>query len=138
MKNVIAASLLIAASLGAAPVVAANESAALQAETRVLVFWASWCGACKPLLDDLKAAESELATLGARVQTLGLDDKRVPVALPAADARMVGALKAKHDVRALPWVVVVDADGKVIATPSKHHSPTQLTQWLKADLALAL
>lgn len=138
MKYLFAIACLAASLAFAAPAGAKQATPSAADGARVLVFWASWCGACKPLLADLKAAESELAGLGARIETVGLDGRAAPVALPAADAAIVEVLRARHDVRALPWVVVVDADGKVIATPSAHHRPKQLTPWLKADLALAL
>ena len=138
MKLIAAIVLTAAALLGAPQAIASQTADAPHDGARVLVFWASWCGACKPLLADLKAAEQDLSALGARIETVGIDGKASPVALPAADAALIEALKAEHGVRALPWVVVVDAGGKVLATPSAHHSPTQLTPWLKADLALTL
>lgn len=137
MKQFIATSMLVLATALSGTGNASEPDAPASDGPRVLVFWASWCGACKPLLADMAAAEQELRALGAAVQTVGIDGKPVPVQLPAVAGTQATTLRAAHEVPALPWVVVVDKHGKVIATPSAHHAPGQLTQWLKADLALA-
>ena len=66
-------------------------------------------------------------------------DGAAPVnGLPGLDPAGVESLKRLHGVRAVPWVVVVDQQGSVLSTPSAHHRPDQLTDWLKTDLALNL
>lgn len=135
MKSVIAT---LALTLLAALPAQATAPASDAERATVLVFWASWCGACKPLLQDMAAARGDLVALGARIQTVAIDGAAPLNGLPGLDPASVESLKQAHGVRAVPWVVVVDDAGQVLSTPSQHHRPEALTDWLKTDLALNL
>lgn len=75
---------------------------------KVLDFYADWCGPCKQMEPIMREVESKYR---AKVdfQKLDLDD-------PANEA-----LVRKHNVRAIPYLVVLDGSGKVVSTVRGSH-----------------
>ena len=125
--------LLFSAATIAAPEQAATSN---QSKAQVLVFWASWCPACKPLLKDLSVVEKTLNDAGASIKAVSLDNTSNKSGLTDANHDHVKVLKEQYQVRALPWVVLVDGNGEVLSVPSEHHSPNDIANWLEAEVAL--
>lgn len=143
-KSLITA-LFTVAALGTGHVMAADKPALATAmsnqatpERQVLVFWASWCGACKKVLNDVAALNADLAGIGAQVKTVSLDDSQTTVDLGAISAAQAKHLISQHKVQMVPWVVIVDEKGNPVATPSKYHKPAELAAWLKSDIQLSM
>jgi thiol-disulfide isomerase/thioredoxin len=102
-----------------------HQLADLKGKVVVLTFWASWCGPCKKVVDELFELPSKNPAWGDRVVMLALsvdEDKEAArkVLLERGwEKGRVGwcgpdALKI-FDIRALPATFVSDSDGKVVA-----------------------
>jgi len=95
-------------------------------EGRVLVvnFWATWCAPCVKELPSLDRLQAALQEEGLLVMAISQDRQGAQVAAPFLkdlgverlglflDPRM--KLGAQFGVRALPWTVVVDRDGRIV------------------------
>lgn len=144
MKQLI--SLMIAiGSLAAAGTASAEEAVASTPGYEVLVFWASWCGRCDAVLKDMDSLQHNDALSGVAVKAVNIGDgDRASAALlrkGGGDLRLVenGQELAKElSVKALPWVVVVDSDGRPVYEPSRNTAPTQVAKYVQMDLALRL
>ncbi len=70
----------------------------------VVDFWASWCGPCKKMDVDAWAAPQvkELMSTGFVSLKINIDDER--------------ALAEKYGVKAIPFVMIIDANGKVVSS----------------------
>lgn len=109
---------------------------------RLLInFWASWCGPCLEEMPALDAAQQKFAKQGVIVLGIAMD-RADPVRTflashPVSYPILLGNLEAPStslqlgDVaEILPFSVLVDADGRIIATHSGVLSPSLLEQWL--------
>jgi peroxiredoxin len=113
---------------------------------RVLLnFWASWCGPC---LDEMPALNRALARqpsskAGAMVVGIAMDDPRLVRAFLAAhplnfpillgDLNEPGTTQQLGDRTAvLPYSVLLDAEGRVVATHAGALSPDEIATWLDA------
>jgi peroxiredoxin len=90
-------------------------------EVVVLLFWGSWCGDCRPLLNDVDRLWRTYASAGLMAVGVNLDEK------PAAASNLVRAagvqfpsirdvgkrISRSFDVDALPMVVLLDRSGRV-------------------------
>ncbi len=70
----------------------------------VVDFWASWCGPCKKMDVDAWAAPQvkELMNTGFVSLKINIDNER--------------ALAEKYGVKAIPFVMIIDANGKVVSS----------------------
>lgn len=129
------ASIIIAASLLVTPLAAANDSGA--EEGRVLVFWASWCGYCKESLRTLDSMQRDGQLQGYQPVAVNLpDDRKDPesylkgmgIDLPSATIEQLR--DAASGVIGVPWVVMLDAQGNVIAGQRAPRSREQISRWV--------
>jgi peroxiredoxin len=102
----------------------------------VLTFWASWCGACRPALEEANAFVATQGKDGAVVLGINIDGdvaraRSVADSLSLKYPTLVDARQAVgrlYDIDALPFTLVVDRDGIVRGEWSDEVAP-------KADLA---
>jgi len=110
-----------------------------------LYFSAHWCGPCRRFTPQLTAFSEALEQTGKRLPILfGSSDKDEKAfdeyfasmpwyALPFGDAR-IDALKKRYDVSGIPWLVVLDAAGNLVANEADTDVPmgaAAYEKWLK-------
>lgn len=109
---------------------------------RVLVnFWATWCGPCLREMPALAQAQTKFGERGPIVLGIGLDEPRRIYAFldehPVNYAILLGAAHGTATLTTwgdrdamLPYSVLIDADGNVLAAHVGALSPEQLQQWM--------
>ena len=109
---------------------------------RVLLnFWASWCGPCLDEMPALNRAAAKFGEQGAIVVGIAMDEPaRIRAFLathPVNYPILLGQLGSPsttlqlgdtHEV--LPYSVLIDADGRILATHAGALPTSQLEQWL--------
>lgn len=112
---------------------------------RVLVvnFWASWCGPCVAEMPELVRLHDTYARKGIQFVGIGVDSqqnvqtflKKVPVDYPILISGFGGADLARslgNTAGALPFTVVIDANGVVRSTKLGQVAPAELSKTLDA------
>ena len=112
---------------------------------RVLVvnFWASWCGPCVAEMPELVQLHHIYAKKGIQFVGIGVDSrqnvqnflKKVPVDYPILISGFGGADLARslgNTAGALPFTVVIDANGAVRSTELGQVVPSELSKTLDA------
>jgi peroxiredoxin len=111
---------------------------------RVLLnFWASWCAPCLREMPALAAAQAKFGEHGAIVVGIAMDEpahvRAFLVAHPVDYPILIGemgppstSLKLGNTRQILPYSVLIDANGRILATHAGPLSAMQLTQWLAA------
>jgi thiol-disulfide isomerase/thioredoxin len=95
-------------------------------------FWATWCGPCKAELPNLRALRKKYRDDGLRLVSVSLDERRDDLILylkkdplpwpqiffdePAKRGWDKNPLARKYGVKAIPFVLVVDREGNVVAS----------------------
>ena len=109
---------------------------------RVLLnFWASWCGPCLEEMPALNRAQKKFGDQGTIVLGIAMDEPdRVraflanhPVSYPILLGQMDApstSLQLGDQREILPFNVLIDANGRIIATHSGVLPDSQLEQWL--------
>lgn len=100
---------------------------ALRGKPLVVNFWARWCGPCKEEIPDLVRANAKYKARGLTVVGIGLDDQIGSVRdfvkaydidykiLLARDEGIPLLRAVGNDAAALPYTLVIDRRGKVVA-----------------------
>jgi thiol-disulfide isomerase/thioredoxin len=112
---------------------------------RVLVvnFWASWCGPCVAEMPELVRLHDRYAKKGIEFIGIGVDSsqnvqnflKKIPVDYPILVSGFGGADLARslgNTAGALPFTVVIDANGAVRSTKLGQVTPAELSKTLDA------
>lgn len=109
---------------------------------RVLLnFWASWCAPCLREMPALAEAQAKFGEKAPIVVGIAMDEPaRIraflaahPVNYPILIGRMgppSTSLLLGNTRQVLPYSVLIDADGRLLATQAGPLSATQLAQWL--------
>lgn len=109
---------------------------------RVLLnFWASWCGPCLDEMPALNRAQANFGEQGAIVVGIAMDEpERIRAFLamhPASYPILLGQLGSPSTTlqlgdanEVLPYSVLIDADGRILATHAGALPAPLLAQWL--------
>lgn len=89
-----------------------------------LDFWASWCAPCKRSFPWMASLQQRYGAAGLQVVAINVDTKRLDADqfLAATPAAFViaydpaGATPKKYAIKGMPSSVLIDPDGKIIAT----------------------
>ena len=139
MKTLNIKNLIAAFVLGLAAIAPAQ---ATEAKSKVMVFWASWCPSCSNALGALDQLENtQQNTDFVAVNVLddvpaekSLEDKGYGhLHLLEGDAE----LAKQYGVRALPWAVVVDANGVVISSKPAIGTQQGIASQISSTLAVS-
>jgi peroxiredoxin len=114
---------------------------------RVLLnFWASWCVPCLGEMADLNAAQRKFGDQGAIVLGIAMDDPAHvqafltahPVDYPVLIGQLASpstSLRFGDSDEVLPFSVLLDANGKILASHRGPLDPKQLADWLSPATA---
>jgi peroxiredoxin len=114
---------------------------------RVLInFWASWCVACLAEMPALNAAQHKFADRDAIVLGIAMDDSQrvhdflnahpvdYPILIGQLDAPSTSLRLGDAD-EVLPFSVLLDANGRILAMRRGPLDPSQLGKWLSPGTA---
>lgn len=111
---------------------------------RVLLnLWASWCAPCLREMPALQKAQDNFGEQGAIVVGIAMDEavrvRRFLADHPVNYPILLGdqglndtSLKLGNSRQVLPYSILIDADGSILATHEGQLSDTTLNQWLAA------
>jgi peroxiredoxin len=108
--------------------------------------WASWCDPCREEMPALVRAQARFGVHGAVVIGIGMDEparaRRFLAAHPVNYPILQGQLASPGTLRqlgdkaeVLPYSVLLDADGRVLATHVGRLDDARLEAWLAPDAA---
>ncbi len=139
MKTFNTKNLIAALVLAFAAVIPAQ---AAEAQAKVMVFWASWCPSCSNALgalDQLDNTQQDAEFVAVNV----LDDVPAEKSLEEKGfAHLNNEVKdaefaKEYGVRALPWAVVVDANGVVISSKPALGTQQGIASQISSTLAVS-
>ncbi len=107
----------------------------------LLNFWASWCAPCLQEVPALDEAQRKFADQGVTVLGIAMDQPdhvrafltRQPVSYPILLGSLDSpstSLQLGDEAEILPYSVLIDADGRIIATHAGVLSAARLERWL--------
>lgn len=136
---------LLRRSLSAAVLWAmAGGAMAESGPTTVVTFWATWCANCGEVLQDMDQVQQDFSGQNVVFATAHLgEDPRADAQLAKYQVQMQklhngSELAARMDVTAVPWVVVLDAEGRIIDSPSATARPAQVAEQTRIALNLSI
>lgn len=88
----------------------------------VLVFFASWCAACAEQVEPIKAFVAETDPARVAVYGVSIQETAETIATYVAKKELTypvlldsdGSAAARYEVKGIPTIVAIDADGKVV------------------------
>ncbi|HEX8777915.1 MAG TPA: TlpA disulfide reductase family protein, partial [Rhodanobacter sp.] len=117
-----------------------------QSKRLLLNFWASWCAPCLAEMPALNAAQHKFADQGAIVLGIAMDQPghvraflaEHPVSYPVLLGQLSSpstSLRFGDVAEVLPYSVLLDENGKILAAQRGPLSPQQLERWLSPSAA---
>ena len=96
----------------------------LKGKVVLIDFWASWCAPCRAEMPNLTTAYQSYKSKGFEIYSISLDRTREPwIEAKNADKMtwicvhdINGSYGGVYGVEAIPYTVLIDKDGKIIAT----------------------
>lgn len=128
--------------LAATAAQAAPQTAADREPVNVLVFWGSWCPNCPAVMKEMDKVRAQFA--GHRVRFVAVSFAGETDPTRTLQRKGVGfdvmtdgdALFKQVGGVGVPWVVVTDARGQVIAKPSASNAPAAVPGDVAMELSL--
>lgn len=122
-----------------------REQPLAQWRGRLLVvnFWATWCAPCVEEMPELQAVREEYRSRGVEIIGLGIDSAAkirqfrdehaltLPLLVAGLEGSGLGA-RLGNTAGALPYTVLIDADGRVVERKLGRIRPSELRGWLDA------
>jgi len=117
-----------------------------QGKRLLLNFWASWCGPCRAEMPALNAAQHKFADQGAIVLGIAMDEPdrvhaflaqhpvNYPILIGQLDSPST-SLRFGDTDEVLPYSVLLDENGRILATHRGALSEDQLNRWLSPATA---
>ncbi|HUP92464.1 MAG TPA: thioredoxin fold domain-containing protein [Solimonas sp.] len=124
--------------LGLVPVVSGANPATAADPLVVLVFWSPDCGSCDPVMEQLAQLRARYRAQPVEFRAACIDDGAGPsprhgaarLDVVPADAGLV----RRYGVTGVPWVLITDRSGRVLATPSRNNSPYAVAAVVEMEL----
>ena len=111
----------------------------------VLNFWATWCAPCVDEMPELERVHRDYAARGAVVVGVGVDNAtairafrdNLKLTMPLLVAAVDGSQLARelgNPAAALPYTVLIDRDGRIVAARLGRIHEAELRRWLDGRL----
>lgn len=136
----VAALLLSTAAAAQTPAVESGPVAAEPEAYNVIAFWSGSCGYCEQLLEKLDEVRKKYSDTPVRFYSVSIDsaEDAASFAAPKPFGFQVlaegGVLAYQYGVTAIPWVMITNCSGKVVAIPSNQNHPALVASYVDMEL----